>query len=246
MRYAFRTVPVRLRRRLATTPSRRLAQTVIVALSLLASAAPALAPAAELRVRVFERGGRQPLAGAAVCLGTSANITQFGAYQTDREGYAVFADVPRAPLLVTASKSGYQGEQQSLVTTTVGRLLVMSLAAGGGGPLCTTAGSRAALDGGGLQVTKFNINQGAAAASNRQVHLNYVVSGHPNQYRVSENPDISNAPWQPYSAEPVFTLTPGNGKKTVYLQVRRYSKINGADIQAVSPVVHDSIVLQGQ
>ena len=39
--------------------------------------------AAELTVRVFERGGKAPLQGVAVCLGTSARITQFGAKLTD-------------------------------------------------------------------------------------------------------------------------------------------------------------------
>lgn len=219
---------------------------VFMTLSLLASIVPTLAPASELQVRVFERGGRQPLAGVSVCLGTAANTMQFGAYRTNREGYAVFADVPRAPLLVTASKPGYQGERQSLQTTTAGRLLVMSLASGGGGPVCATAGSRAEVGTASLSISDFNINQGAAASSGRQVHLNYTVSGQPNQYRASEDADLSTIPWQPYRAAPVFTLSPGNGRKTVYLQVRRYSRINGADIQAVSPVAHDSIILRGQ
>jgi hypothetical protein len=246
MRHASRTILVPRHSRRAATPSPLFGRMVLLTLSLLVTAVPALAKASELRVRVFERGGRHPLAGVSVCLGTSANTMQFGAYHTDREGYAVFTDVPRAPLLVTASKSGYQGERQSLVTTTMGRLLIMTLAAGGGGPLCTTAGSHAEVDTGGLQVSNFSINRGAAASSDRQVHLNHIVSGHPNQYRASEDRDISNIPWQSYSAAPVFTLTPGDGKKTVYFQVRRYSRINGADIQAVSPVVHDSIILQGQ
>ncbi len=228
------------------TLSPRPGRMVFLTLSLLASAVPALAPASELQVRVFERGGRQPLAGVSVCLGTAANTMQFGAYRTNREGYAVFTDVPRAPLLVTASKPGYQGERQSLVTTTAGRLLVMSLAAGGGGPLCATAASRAEVGTGSLRISDFNINQGATASSGRQVHLNYNVSGQPDQYRASEDADLSSIPWQPYRAAPAFTLSPGNGRKTVYIQVRRYSRINGADIQAVSPVAHDSIILQGQ
>jgi hypothetical protein len=229
MRHASRTILVPRHSRRAATPSPLFGRMVLLTLSLLVTAVPALAKASELRVRVFERGGRHPLAGVSVCLGTSANTMQFGAYHTDREGYAVFT-----------------GERQSLVTTTMGRLLIMTLAAGGGGPLCTTAGSHAEVDTGGLQVSNFSINRGAAASSDRQVHLNHIVSGHPNQYRASEDRDISNIPWQSYSAAPVFTLTPGDGKKTVYFQVRRYSRINGADIQAVSPVVHDSIILQGQ
>jgi hypothetical protein len=217
---------------------------VLLVLFLLLIVLPVLAPASELRVRVFERGGRQPLAGVSVCLGTSANPMQFGADQTDREGYAVFEDIPRAPLLVTASKSGYKGEQQSLVTSTIQRLLLMSLPTGGGGPVCTPVGDRAVADTGGLQISDFSINKGATASPDRKVRLDHHVTGRPNEYRASENRDISTAPWQPYSAEPVFELSPGDGKKIVYFQVRRYSKINGADIQTISPTVHDSIVLQ--
>jgi len=216
----------------------------LLALFLLVSAIPVLAPASELRVRVFERGARQPLAGVSVCLGTSADPVQFGADQTDREGYAAFADVPRASLLITASKPGYKGYQQSLVTSTIPRLLVMSLPAGGGGAVCTPVGGHTVASTDGLQISDFSINAGAATSPDREVHLDHRVSGHPSEYRAGENRDLSTAPWQRYSAQPVFVLSPGNGRKTVYFQVRRYSKIDGADIQTLSPVVHDTIILQ--
>jgi hypothetical protein len=216
----------------------------LLALFLLLAAIPVLAPASELKVRVFERGARQPLAGVSVCLGTSANPMQFGSDQTDREGYAVFTDVPRASLLITVSKPGYKGYQQSLVTSTIPRLLVMSLPAGGGGAVCTPVGDHAAAATGGLQISEFSINKGASTSPDREVHLDHRVSGHPSEYRAGESRDISTAPWQPYSARPVFVLSPGNGKKTVYFQVRRYSKIDGADIQTLSPVAHDTIILQ--
>ena len=244
MRHISNTLPVsRHGQRVGFFPL-RVRQMSLLSLFLLVTALPALAPASELRVRVFERGGKQPLAGVSVCLGTSANLMQFGSDQTDSGGYAVFADIPRAPLLITASKSGYKGEQQSLMTSTIPRLLVMSLPAGGGGPVCTPVGARAAVNTGGLQVSDFSINGGAYASTERQVQLDHRVSGHPSEYRASEDPDISTAPWKPYSPRPVYVLSSGNGKKTVYFQVRRYSKINGADIQTLSPIVHDTIVLQ--
>ena len=222
----------------------RVRQMCLLSLFLLVTAMPVLTPASELRVRVFERGGKQPLAGASVCLGTSANLVQFGSDQTDSGGYAVFADVPRAPLLITASKSGYKGGQQPLVTSSMPRLLVMSLPVGGGGPVCKPVDGRTVANAGGMQISAFTINEGAPVSSDRQVQLNYRVSGHPSEYRASEDPDISTAEWKPYSARPVYVLSSGNGKKTVYFQVRRYSRINGADIQTLSPIVHDSIVLQ--
>lgn len=221
-------------------------QMTLMALLLAALVLPVLAQASELKVRVFERGGKRPLAGVSICLGTSANPTQFGSDQTDGEGYAVFADIPRAPLLITASKAGYKGEQQSLVTSTIPRLLVMSLPSGGGGAQCVPVGAHAVESTGDMKISGFSIDNGAAASTNRQVQLDHRVSGRPNEYRASENPDFSDVGWQPYSEQPVFTLSPGDGKKTVYFQVRRYSEINGAEIQTLSPAVHDSIVLQSR
>jgi hypothetical protein len=244
MRHNSKSLPVSRHGQRAGFFQLRARQMSLLSLFLLVTAMPVLAFASELRVRVFERGGKQPLAGVSVCLGTSANLIQFGSDQTDSGGYAVFADVPRAPLLITASKSGYKGGQQSLVTSSIPRLLVMSLPAGGGGPVCTPVGGRAAVNTGGLQISDFSINEGETVSHDRQVQLDHRVSGHPSEYRASENPDISAAQWMPYSARPVYVLSPGNGKKTVYFQVRRYSKINGADIQTLSPIVHDTIVLQ--
>jgi hypothetical protein len=230
----------------ATSPARYGKRMTFLALLLALLVLPALVQASELRVRVFERGGERPLTGVSVCLGTSANPAQFGSVQTDGEGYARFAGIPRAPLLVTASKDGYKGEQQPLVTSSIPRLLVMSLAPGGGAAQCTTAGTPAVERTGGMQITGFGINNGAAASTDRLVHLDFRASGHPNEYRASENPNFSDTEWQPYSEKPAFTLSAGDGRKTVYFQLRRYSKINGADLQTLSPVVHDSIVLQGR
>ena len=50
--------------------------------------------AAELTVRVFERGGKVPLQGVAVCLGTPARLNQLGASLPDSEGYVIFPGMP--------------------------------------------------------------------------------------------------------------------------------------------------------
>jgi len=78
------------------------------------------------------------------------------------------------------------------------------------------------------------------------VVLNNRISGSPTHYRASEHPDFNDSPWQIYTAEPGFELSPGTGKKVVYFQVRRFSTINGADIQTLSPVVRDSIILENR
>lgn len=205
---------------------------------------PVLAAAGNLQVRVYERGGNAPLPGVGVCLGTPANITQFGSELTDGQGNVVFADVPRAPLLLTASKSGYKTEQQSVVTSSTDRLLVISLPAGGGGPRCKTGTSRTIPAASGVRVVNLKINQGAGVTASREVRLNHAVSGKPTHYRASEHPDFSGATWLAYTPEPLFELSAGNGRKVVYFQVRRSSGTSGADIQVLSPVVQDAITLQ--
>jgi hypothetical protein len=204
-------------------------------------ACPAIA--SDLRVRVFERGGNAPLPGVAVCLGTPARLSQFGAMLTDSGGYAVFSDIPQTALLVTASRPGFKAEQENVVTSNMDRMLVLSLAAGGGGSQCQLdreGGSRVAS---GLDVSRFAINNGAANTAQRTVTLENRVAGEPTQYRASERADMLDAQWQAYSGKAPFELSAGAGNKVVYFQVRRHATINGADIEVLSPVVRDSIRL---
>ena len=197
--------------------------------------------AAELTVRVFERGGKAPLQGVAVCLGTSARITQFGAKLTDAGGYVVFSGVPRTSLVLTASGSGYMGTQERITGSGENRMLVLSLPAGGGGAECPLDQDAAASRGGTLGVESFILNGGAAVTTDAVVTLDYKISGHATQYRASEQPDFQGADWLALDASPRYRLSPGSGNKTVYFQVRRYARINGADIETRSSVVHDAI-----
>lgn len=202
------------------------------------------AAAADLRVRVFERGGKAPMPGVAVCLGTAASLDQFGASLTDMEGFAVFSDIPRAQLLVTASRAGYQSGQESLVISDTNRMLVMSLATGGGGPACKTGEIATMVVPGGVKISRFALNRGARMTSSRTISLDNRVSGQPTQYRASEQRDFSGTEWQAYSPAPQFELSAGPGKKTVYLQVRRHATVDGAILETPSPVARASIVLQ--
>jgi len=201
--------------------------------------------AGDLSVRIYERGGKSPMQDASVCLGTPASITQFGTELTGADGTVIFKDVPRAALVVTASKSGYKAEQQSLVTNNMDRLLVMSLPTGGGGPACDAGGGRVVTGSSAIRVSQFRINKGMAVTATPHVFLDHEVSGVPTHYRASEHPDFTGAEWQGYTPNPGFELSPGNGRKVVYFQVRRFSEMNGADIEVLSPVVHDSITMQG-
>ena len=202
--------------------------------------------AADLRVRVFERGASKPMAGVSVCLGTQARIDQFGGKVTDANGYVVFESLPRAELLVTASRDGYKSEQERLVTSSTSRMLVLSLTGGGGGPVCSTSGTASAQRHGGLQVTHFVINRGAARTGSGQVTLDASVSGKVTQYRASEHADFSDASWQDFTASSPFVLSPGSGTKRVYFQVRRHSTLNDAMVETLSPVVSDTIFLGGK
>jgi hypothetical protein len=198
--------------------------------------------AADLRVRVFERGASKPLSGVSVCLGTQARIDQFGAKKTDINGYVVFDSLPQAQLLVTATKAGYMGEQELMITSNANRMLVLSLVSGGGGPACNAVGTASAVLQNGLQVTHFTIDRGAAKAASRRVTLDHSLSGTVTQYRASELADFGDTDWQDYSGVPVFELSSGNGTKRVYFQVRRHSTINDAVVETLSPVVHDSVI----
>jgi hypothetical protein len=200
--------------------------------------------AADIRIRVFDRDNQVPLANAAVCLGTSARIDQFGAFMTDAEGHVSFSDVPHAALLVTVSRQGYMAGQETVVTSAADRMLVMSLSAGGGGTPCplNTAADRVYEDG--LSVSHFVLDKGASVTADRSVTLDHRINGQPTQYRASERADFQATDWQDYVPLPSVQLSPAPGKKTVYFQVRRYANINGAIIETLSPPVRDSIILQ--
>jgi hypothetical protein len=217
--------------------------TNIIITALLAVTAQA-AVAADLRVRVFDPGGNVPLTGASICLGTQARLDQFGAKQTDANGYVVFDSLPSAQLLVTASMAGYKSEQELVVTSNANRMLLLSLSGGGGGPQCR-AGGPGKRSFTGLKVKQFAIAGGDGVTAQRDVTLNHAASGLVTQYRASESADFSDAEWQDYKAAPVFRLSEGNGKKLVWFQVRRHSSLNDAVVETISPAVNDAIVLQG-
>jgi len=195
-------------------------------------------------VRTFERGGKAPLQGVAVCLGTSARLNQFGSGLTDAEGYVVFSGIPRTPLVVTVSRNGYMGEQEHMKGSNEDRMLVLSLPTGGGGVECLLDQDEAKITGDTLDIKSFQLNNGAAVTRNASVTLDNRFSGNATQYRASERPDFQGAEWLTYEKRPRFQLSAGRGNRTVYFQVRRYARINGADIEARSSVISDSINAQ--
>jgi Zn-dependent metalloprotease len=68
-------------------------------------------------------------------------------------------------------------------------------------------------------VASFKINKGAVSTAKQTVTLNNVARTSPTHYLASEDPDFSDATWQPYSTAPSFFLSGGKGEKTVYFKV---------------------------
>jgi hypothetical protein len=87
-----------------------------------------------------------------------------------------------------------------------------------------------------LNITYFQINNGAASTTNEAVKLNNTVQGNAGEYRASMNQDFTNAQWHTYSTAPTFNLGGSHGTKTIYFQVK--------SSRGVSSVVSDSIRLE--
>jgi len=135
-------------------------------------------------------------------------------------------------------------EQEHMTGSNENRMLVLSLPTGGGGVECLLDQDEVKITGDTLGIEFFQMNNGAAVTRNASVTLDNKLSGNATQYRASERPDFQGAEWLAFEKQPRFLLSAGRGNKTVYFQVRRYARMNGADIEARSPVTSDFINVQ--
>lgn len=72
-----------------------------------------------------------------------------------------------------------------------------------------------------LQFTGITINDGVAFGEEREVSVRFNYLGFPTHYRLSESPEFADAEWLAWSGDTVgFTLSAGNGEKTVYAQIK--------------------------
>ncbi len=85
------------------------------------------------------------------------------------------------------------------------------------------------------RITSFRISRGGAVTRSRDVSLDNTAE-RASLYRASERSDFYGAQWMPYSTSPRFILSPGDGPKTVYFQVKN-------PLGQISTVVSDSITL---
>lgn len=207
------------------------------------------ANAANIKIHVLDSSKNSPLKNMAVCLGTTANIQQFGAVRTDANGDVFFSNLPRTPLLLTVSGSQHKGLQRIIPASGSNLVRIVHLPLGGLGPACDAAPAISEveeLDIPGLRITGVSLDQGHKNTSSRSIVISSRIFGEPTHYRVSENPEFKGSDWIEYQKTPLFTLTKGDGQKKVYFQVRRAFEMNGNIIQTASNIASDRITLKTQ
>lgn len=203
---------------------------------LLAASGAVSAQANWLEVRLEQKHNGKPLAGAAVCLGTSARPDQFGAVRSDAKGVVRFEDIRTSALLVTVSKDGFQGRQQQIDPLYQNRVLVLKMVTGGGGPGCDAAPVASAADTpSSVTIDTVRVRRDLDAGAN-SVLVSAQASGQANQIRISETADFAGARWQPLGRAVSYELSDGKGMKRLYVQVRRAAQVQGASIEVTSSV----------
>ncbi len=84
-------------------------------------------------------------------------------------------------------------------------------------------------------LTSFQINGGVTPTSSRTVTLNNTTTGGtPTYYMASQSSTFAGAEWKPYSASPTFTLSSGNGTKTVYFKVKNAAGASNVENAAIT------------
>lgn len=207
------------------------------------------AQAASIKVKVLDASKNRPITNAAVCLGTSANTDQFGAQHTDDQGLANFTVQSDTPLVLTVSGSQRKGIQRVIKAGNTNFVRVIHLPLGGLGPTCDAPAriidsKPESIDKPDLQVAGVNIDRGHKLTTSRSVVLSSIIYGAPTHYRISEDPDFKDAEWLEYQKTPLFTLSPGDGKKKVYFQIRRSVEIENGAVESLSNVSTDWITLK--
>lgn len=171
-----------------------------------------------------------PISGASImAVGTMAT---YGPVSTNARGIfairgiAVSSEPTENQYTLTCSRAGYSfNTQLATITSSI--------------DYADTSGNVWGVDFAGAvnpTVNSFAIDNGASEATSANVTLNNSCSGSPTQYMASESSDFSGAAWLTYSPAPSFTLSAGDGPKTVYFKVKN-------SVGTESDVAVDSIML---
>jgi hypothetical protein len=82
-------------------------------------------------------------------------------------------------------------------------------------------------------VTSFLINNGYASTTAVKVRLYNKATNNPTHYMASEDLSFTNAVWITYSTSPYFTLSIGNGTKTIYFKVKNSWGESGIGVDSI-------------
>lgn len=210
-----------------------------------------LVAATQVQVRVVDPNTHNPVSNAAVCLGTPAQLDQFGAQRTDYRGLVSFELAGKVPALITVSANQYKGVQRAIAVDQTDILREISLPRGGLGPSCSADPGAveikpAATKTPRLRLADLQINRGENMTYSRSVVIAPHIQGSATHYRVSENRDFSDSPWQNFQKTPLVMLSEGNGKKRLYYQVREVFQSEKGTIERVSNVMSDTITLKSR
>ncbi len=237
MRHPLRSVHLRTPRR-----GSRFMRHMLTVLALLASLQ---AVAGDVEVRVVERKTGAPVEAANVCLGTPAEVDQFGALRTPPDGVVRFPAVPSTEVVLTVSKTGYLG-YRSVFSPPEGRYVVLvRLSRGGLGPQCQSKALEiGSSQGKGLMVQDLRIEVPGRGTGRGMLILSPVVTGRPDEYRVSEYSDFHDAQWQPFQPRITLRLKARTGPTTLYFQVRRRYQSKGVTLVGESNVFAKTLHLR--
>ena len=189
-----------------------------------------------VQIQILDKDSGNAVEGAAVCLGTSARVDQFGASRTNRDGLALFEELLPDTVYATVSRTGFQGRRHLLESIVDNRVFVLKIVPGGGGVQCNApADPGNARDGSGLLIERLVV-RGDTGGDAGLVRVSLTVTGSANQVRISEASDFSGARWQQMELPLKYKLSDGRGLKNLYVQVRRFAQVEGGQVEVVSPV----------
>lgn len=85
-----------------------------------------------------------------------------------------------------------------------------------------------------ISVTFFSLNDGADTTTNPLVTLTNTCSETPTHYMASESTNFTGASWIAYSTNLTFSLSAGNGLKTVYFKVKNATGESAAQSDTIT------------
>ncbi len=187
------------------------------------------AHAAKFGIRVVTPEG-QPIAGAAVCIGTAGDYKKFAALFTSVNG-DVQVDVPPVPLVVTVSKTRFAGTRLSEPARDFNLVKTIKLQDGKPGPRCKAGSTYVdASEGNNLRISGVSIRDSAFS-----VQLLPQLNSGANHYRIASSNKLDKLRWRKLSEAIAVDPKLLGGK--VYLQVARIASVKGGRLEAHSNIL---------